>query len=569
MIAALKTPYGPAAKSISLPDTLPIVTIEAAALRSRYGIAALTRLTVPIMSTSKLARQFAASSGMARALTLATTMSRPPSSAALSATHRCMPASSATSTTSPAAVLPPVTRARSPCSPRSTFRLLGHHDDHDISLRVAGHARIYRPSGCACAARCLRLAGVAAMLKTLRSVLRFRPVHLRAADRRLSTVASVADYRRLARRRLPRGVFDYVDGGAEDELSLRRNSGAFRRLEFRPRVLCDVGKLDTSTTLLGRRIPVPVILAPTGFTRIASPGGEMDVARAAARAGLPYTLSTLATRSIEQVASVSGGPKWFQVYVWRDRGLVKDLLARAAAAGYEAIVITVDTAVLGRRERDVRHGLTLPPKIGLRTLIDGALHPGWTWDFVRAEPITFANVTGMTVADGSSAVTLADYINGQFDPSLSWRDLDWFRAEWDGPIVLKGVQTVDDARIAANAGIEGIALSNHGGRQLDGAPVPLELVSEVADVVGDRAEVICDGGVRRGSDIVKAMALGASACMVGRAYLYGLAAVGERGVDGVLKLLAADMERTMALIGCRSVAELGTDLVRWRPPSLV
>ncbi len=411
------------------------------------------------------------------------------------------------------------------------------------------------------------------MLKTLRSVLRFRPVHLRAADRRLAAVANVADYRRLARRRLPRGVFDYVDGAAEDELSLRRNIEAFRRLEFRPRVLSDVGKIDTSTTLLDRRIPVPVILAPTGFTRIATPGGELDVARAAARAGLPYTLSTMATRSIEDVASVSGGPKWFQVYVWRDRGMVKELLARAAAAGYEAIVITVDTAVLGRRERDVRHGFTLPPKIGLRTLLDGALHPGWTWDFVRAEPITFANVTGTavadggtTVADGSSAVTLADYINSQFDPSLSWRDLDWFRAQWDGPIVLKGVQTVDDAKIAAAAGIEAIALSNHGGRQLDGAPVPLELVSEVADVVAGRAEVICDGGVRRGSDIVKAMALGAGACMVGRAYLYGLAAVGERGVDGVLKLLAADMERTMALIGCRSAADLGPELVRWRPP---
>jgi L-lactate dehydrogenase (cytochrome) len=402
------------------------------------------------------------------------------------------------------------------------------------------------------------------MLKTLRSVLRFRPVHLRAADRRLSTVASVAHYRRRARRRLPRGVFDYIDGGAEDELSMGRNSEAFRRLEFQPRVLCDVGKIDTSTTLLSRSMPMPVILAPTGFSRIATPGGELDVARAAARAGLPYTLSTMATRSIEEVASVSDGPKWFQVYVWRDRGLAKNMLSRAAAAGFEAIVITVDTAVLGRRERDIRHGFTLPPKIGLRTLIDGALHPGWTWDFVRAEPITFANVTGTTVADGSSAVSLADYINSQFDPSLSWRDLDWFRSQWDGPIVLKGVQTTADARLAAEAGVDAIALSNHGGRQLDGAPVPLELVAKVADVVGDRTEIICDGGVRRGSDIVKAMALGASACMVGRAYLYGLAAVGERGVDGVLKLLATDMERTMALIGCRSVTELGPDLVRWR-----
>lgn len=402
------------------------------------------------------------------------------------------------------------------------------------------------------------------MLKTLRSVVRFRPLRFRAVDRRLAAVASVADYRRIARRRLPRGVFDYVDGGAEDELTLRRNSEAFGRLEFRPRVLADVGQVDISTSLLGRHLPAPVILAPTGFTRIVTPGGELDVARAAARAGLPYTLSTMATRSVEEVAAVSDGPRWFQVYVWRDRALVKDLLARAAATGYEAIVITVDTAVLGRRERDVRHGFTLPPKIGPGTLIDGALHPAWTWNFVTAEPITFANAAGTTAGDGSTAVRLADYINAQFDPSLSWRDLDWFRAEWDGPIVLKGIQTADDARTAAAAGVEAIALSNHGGRQLDGAPVPVEHLAEVADAVADKVEIICDGGIRRGSDIVKALALGARACMIGRAYLYGLGAAGERGVDGVLGLLADDMRRTMALLGRRSVADLDPDVVRWR-----
>src|SRR6266567_1799187 len=402
------------------------------------------------------------------------------------------------------------------------------------------------------------------MLKTLRSVLRFRPVHLRAADRRLSTVASVADYRRLARRRLPRGVFDYVDGGAEDELSLRRNSEAFRRLEFRPRVMCDVGTIDTSTTLLGRPLPVPLVLAPVGFTRVANPAGELAAARAAARAKLPYTLSTMGTRSIEEVAAVSSGRKWFQVYVWRDRGLVKEMLARAASSGYEAIAITVDTAMLGRRERDVRHGFTLPPMLGLGTLLDGALHPGWTWDFVRAEPITFANVSGKGVPHGDKAVNLAEYITGQFDPALSWRDLDWFRAEWDGAIVLKGIQTVDDARLAADAGVDAIALSNHGGRQLDGSPPPIELVAPVADAIGDRAEIICDGGIRRGSDVVKAVALGARACMIGRAYMYGLATAGERGVDHVLALLAADMRRTMALTGRRSISELGPDLVRWR-----
>ncbi len=402
------------------------------------------------------------------------------------------------------------------------------------------------------------------MIKTLRSVLQFRPVEMDAAKRRLSRAASVGDLRLIARRRLPRGVFDYIDGAAEDELTLRRNSEAFRRLEFRPRVMCDVGTIDTSTTLLGRPLPVPLVLAPVGFTRVASPAGELDAARAAARAKLPYTLSTMATRSIEEVAAVSSGRKWFQVYVWRDRGLTKEMLARAASAGYEAIAITVDTAMLGRRERDVRHGFTLPPTLGLGTLLDGALHPGWTWDFVRAEPITFANVSGKGVPSGGEAVNLAEYINRQFDPALSWRDLDWFRAEWDGAIVLKGIQTVDDARLAADAGVDAIALSNHGGRQLDGSPPPIELVAPVADAIGDRTEIICDGGIRRGSDVVKAVALGARACMIGRAYLYGLATAGERGVDHVLALLAADMRRTMALTGRRSIAELAPDLVRRR-----
>ena len=399
---------------------------------------------------------------------------------------------------------------------------------------------------------------------TLRSVLRFRPIELDAAKRRLQRAANVADLREIARRRLPRGVFDYIDGGAEDELSMRRNVGAFRRVEFSPRVLNDVGTVDPSTTLLGRSLPFPLALAPTGFTRIATPGGELDVARAAARAGIPYTLSTLATRSIEEVAAVSDGPKWFQVYVWKDRGLVKELLARAAAAGYEAIVLTVDTAVLGRRERDVRHGFTLPPQLGLDTLVDGMLHPGWTWSFVRAEPIVFANVVGTAAPDGTSAADLASYANTQFDPSLSWRDLEWFRTAWDRPIVLKGVQTVADALIAADLGVEAVALSNHGGRQLDGAPPILEMVAPVADAVGDRIEVICDGGIRRGSDIVKAVALGARACMAGRAYLYGLGAAGELGVDTVLHWLDAGVRRTMALTGCRTIADLGPDLIRWR-----
>ena len=405
------------------------------------------------------------------------------------------------------------------------------------------------------------------VIDTLRSVLHFRKVELDSTKRRLATAASVEDLRRIAKRRMPHGVFDYIDGGAEDERSLRNNSEAFARMEFRPRVLRSVGNVDPSTTLLGKPLPYPLVLAPTGFTRIADPEGELAVARAAERAGLPYTLSTLSTRSIEEVAAVSDGRLWFQVYAWRDKGLVKEMVDRCRESGYEALVLTVDTAMLGRRERDVRRGFSLPPKLGVGTLLDGAVHPGWTWAFVRGDPIVFANIAGRGSgdgpADGTDAVTLSDYVNAQFDPDLSWDDVDWLRSVWDGPIVVKGIQCVDDAVLAAERGVDAIALSNHGGRQLDTAPAPIDLVAPVADAVGGRTEIICDGGVRRGSDIVKAVALGATACMAGRAYLYALGAAGERGVDHVLTLLATDVRRTMTLVGAPTIADLNPELVRF------
>lgn len=399
------------------------------------------------------------------------------------------------------------------------------------------------------------------LIDTLRSVLAFRPIELDPVKRRLARAASVPDLRRMARRRLPRSIFDYIDGGAESETTLRHNSEAFARIEFRPRVLRDVSDVDPSTTLLGRQLPFPLVLAPTGYTRIAHPDGELAVARAAGRAGLPYALSTMGTRTIEEVAAAGSGPKWFQVYTWKDRGLVKEMVGRAQASGYEALVLTVDTAVLGLRERDFRRGLTLPPRVGPGTIIDGMLHPGWTWEFIRAEPIVFANLVGRgpSVFD---AVTLGTFIKDQFDASLSWDDVSWLRSIWDGPIVLKGIQTVADARLAADAGVEAIALSNHGGRQLDGAPAPIELVAPVVEAVGSRVEVICDGGIRRGGDIVKAVALGANACMVGRPYLYGLAAGGEMGVDYVINHLEEGVRRTLALLGCRSIADLTPDYVR-------
>ena len=297
------------------------------------------------------------------------------------------------------------------------------------------------------------------LIKTLRSVASFSVPTFSRHKRRFERAANIADLRLIAKSRLPHGIFDYIDGAAEDEITMRRNSAAFQQYEFVPRVLRNVAGIDTSTSFLGRTLESPLLFSPTGFTRIAHSQGELSVARVAAHHGLPYCLSTLSTRSIEEVAAVSTGPKWFQVYVWRDRGLVKDMLTRAQASGYEAIMITVDTAVLGRRERDVRRGFTLPPKLGPGTIIDGITHPAWTWDFIRNEPITFSNITDPNASSAGTAVNLSYFISQQFDPGLSWDDLEWFRANWNGPIILKGVQSVADAVLAQKHGIDAIALS--------------------------------------------------------------------------------------------------------------
>ena len=401
--------------------------------------------------------------------------------------------------------------------------------------------------------------------KTLRSVVRFKPLETDRLERRLAKAASVADLRAIARRRLPRGVFEYVDGGAEDERTLVANSAAYAAAGWRPRVLNAVETVDVSATLLGRPLAYPLVLAPVGFPRLLHPDGELAAARAAARAGLPYSLSTMSSRSIEEVRGVSDGRLFFQVYAWRDRGLVEEMVDRARDADFEALVLTVDTAVLGRRERDVRRGFSMPPSIGLGTVIDGALHPGWTWSFVRSEPVRFANVTGSGVADGSTPVVISEFIHEQFDPALSWNDVDWLRSIWDGPIMLKGVGRLEDAVRASEVGVDAVVLSNHGGRQLDGAPATFSLLPAVADAIGGRTEIICDGGIRRGSDIVKAVAAGATAAMVGRAYLWGLAAAGELGVSRVLEWFAADMTRTMSLLGVTSVEDLDRSLLDLDP----
>ena len=401
------------------------------------------------------------------------------------------------------------------------------------------------------------------MLENLRDTLKFRKVTFDTVERKLDRAANIDDLRVIAKRNLPGGVFDYIDGAAENEEALARSIRVFEDVLFRPRVLRDMSSVDLSTTLLGKLIPFPLALSPTGFGRISDSQGELAVAKSAARMGVPYTLSTLGTRSIEEIAAVSDGPKWFQVYVWKDRGLVKEMINRAGAAGYETIMITVDFATLGRRERDIRRGFTLPPKLGLDTIVDGIMHPRWTMDFATSDPIRFANVTGAgDEKDGTDAVALGPYVAEQLDASLSWSDLEVFRDMWPGTLMIKGVQDVEDARIAADLGIDAVALSNHGGRQLDSSPAPFELLPATVDAVGDRIEILVDGGVRRGADIAKAVSLGATACMVGRPYLYGLGAGGERGVDKALGFLHDEFERTMKLIGAASVAELGPDFVQ-------
>jgi len=392
----------------------------------------------------------------------------------------------------------------------------------------------------------------------LQPLLRPRGVSLSATERRLATVASIPDLRLLARRRAPRAVFDYTDGAAGEELSLRRSREAYARIEFQPRVLQDVSAVDTSTTVLGRRADLPLMFAPTGFTRMMHTDGESAVARVAARTGIPYSLSTMGTTSIEQLAAAApDGRRWFQLYLWRDREASRDFVVRARESGYEALVLTVDTPVAGARLRDVRNGLTIPPSLSLRTFAEGALHPGWWFDLLTTEPLEFASLHRF---EG----TVAELVGTMFDPAATIDDLSWLRSVWDGPLVVKGIQTVADARAVVDGGADAVIVSNHGGRQLDRAPTPLEALPAVVDAVGDRAEVYVDGGILSGSDVVAAVASGARAALVGRAYLYGLMAGGERGVQRAADILRQEVAGTLALLGVTRVSDLRRDHVRIR-----
>ena len=371
------------------------------------------------------------------------------------------------------------------------------------------------------------------------------------------------DFRRIARKKLPAPIFHYMDGAADDEWTYRRNTSAFDDYELLPAQLSDVSNISLKTTLFGEEIDWPVMISPTGASKLFHAEGEPAVIRAAEKFGMIYSLSTLGTMTIEDVGKSCSVPKMYQLYVFKDRGLTKDLIDRCKAAGFKALCLTVDTPVAGNRERDHVYGFATG-KFRWRSVPSMLRHPGWMYRVLVGKDLEMVNLAASVRPDQFADMSLLEYFNSNLDRSLTWKDVEWLAELWDGPLVIKGVQTVADCRNAANSGATAVMLSNHGGRQLEGAPAPVDCIADVADALHDRLEIICDGGVRRGTHVVKALAMGASACSIGRGYLYPLAAGGQKGVERGLTLLRDEIERTMALMGCNSIENLGSSFIRRR-----
>lgn len=387
-------------------------------------------------------------------------------------------------------------------------------------------------------------------MRDLAPLIKFKRPQLDATRRRLDAAYTIQDLRRIAKRRTPKAAFDYTDGAAEDELSISRARQAFRDIEFHPTILRDVTNVTAGWNVLGQPVVLPFGIAPTGFTRLMQTEGEIAGAAAAAKAGIPFSLSTLGTCSIEDlVTAVPQGRKWFQLYMWRDRERSMALVRRAADAGFDTLLATVDVPVSGARLRDNRNGMTIPPTLTLRTVLDAVPHPKWWFDLLTTEPLAFASLDRWPG-------TVAEYLSTMFDPSLTFDDLEWIKAQWPGKLVVKGIQTLDDARAVVDRGVDGLVLSNHGGRQLDRAPVPFHLLPTVARELGKDTEILVDTGIMSGADIVAAIALGARCTLVGRAYLYGLMAGGEAGVTRAIDILADGVIRTMRLLGVTCLEEL-------------
>lgn len=393
--------------------------------------------------------------------------------------------------------------------------------------------------------------------KDLAQLLRFRKFIFSSKKRRLSKALTIYDLRDIAKRRTPQAPFDYTDGGADSESSLDRARAAYEKLEFQPKILKNVKNVDLSVKMLGKVMSMPLGIAPTGFTRMMQTEGEYAGACAAADAGIPYTLSTMGTRSIEDVAAAAPtGRNWFQLYMWKDRDRSMALVDRAKQAGFDTLVLTVDVPVAGARLRDVRNGMTIPPSLTAKTIINAIPRPAWWINFLTTDPLKFASLDSWNG-------TVAELLDSMFDPTVTYEDLKWIREQWNGNLVVKGIQNVGDAVKSIESGAEAIILSNHGGRQLDRAPVPLHLLPEVVKEVGNKAEVHVDTGIMHGQDVVAALASGAKFTWIGRAYLYGLMAGGKSGVDKSLEIFRTQITRTMKLLGVSSVAELNPEHVRF------
>ena len=372
------------------------------------------------------------------------------------------------------------------------------------------------------------------------------------------------DFRKLAKKNLPAPIFHYIDGGSDDETTLKRNTESFQKCDLVPDILASVGEPDLSTTVFGQKIDLPIFLSPTAMQRLYHHDGDKASARAAEKFGTFYSMSTMATSSIEEIANISGGPKLFQLYIHKDQGLTDNLIDRCKSSGFKAMCLTVDTVVAGNRERDHRWGFTTPPKLTLKSLMSFAMHPKWAFNYLTHKKFELANVSHWTKKGSSIAKGVMEYINEQYDPAMSWKDAEYVIKKWGGPFALKGVMSIEDAKRAVDIGASAIMLSNHGGRQLDGSRSPFDQLAEIVDAVGDKLDVICEGGIHRGTHMLKALSLGAKACSGGRLYLYALAAAGQAGVERALEKYKSELVRDMKLMGCTKISDLNRSNLRFR-----
>ena len=375
---------------------------------------------------------------------------------------------------------------------------------------------------------------------------------------------NVEDFRKLAKKKLPSPIFHYIDGGSDDEVTLRRNTESFNKCDLLPNVLTDVSNIDLSTTVLGQKIAFPLFLAATAMHKLYHHHGERATAKAAEKMDTMFGISTMATTSIEEIGKLTNGPKLFQLYIHKDRGLTDNLIERCKKAGFNSMCLTVDTVVAGNRERDRRTGFSTPPRLTLGSLLSFAIHPQWSLNYLFGSKFKLENIIHMTDKGSSIDKSIIDYINEQFDPSMNWKDAEYCVKKWGGPFALKGVMSVEDAKRAIDIGCTAIMVSNHGGRQLDGSRAPFDQLAEIVDAVGDKIEVILDGGIKRGTHVLKALAVGAKACSFGKGYLFALGAGGEKGVEAILQKMKAEINRDMILMGCKSVKDLNRSKIVFR-----